>query len=216
MNALMQNSKTIKSIDLSTICPKLEANNPCSYCYVQASRDSGFRGKSVIDRLSYDGEILRLRDDSISKLNAVGGLRMFAFADYKEWMNNDIERIIRDSQEKGLQLKAITKQTDFVSRFHAYMNIINVSIDNVGHGVSHDTAKELRDTYDNVKIRCAIMHDDDIEALSFSNIFTFNHARNGFKIYSKKEVAQWREKLNNRVCCITGKCETCNLKCGLY
>lgn len=214
MKVIGSNSKTIRSLDLSTECPKRRAGNPCSYCYVETARKQGFRAKKVYDRIPYNNEILRLRQSTIDKLNAIGGLRIFSFGDYIEWMDEDLMQVFKDAKERGLKLKAITKVPEFVEKFHDYVDIINVSVDNLGEGMDWDTAKELKRKYPNVKIRCAIMKDEDLDALEWVDIITFNHANNGYKFYSKEEVQKFGEQYPNKVCCLTGKCETCEIKCG--
>lgn len=215
MKAINTNDKTIRSLDLSTECPKRRAGNPCSYCYVEAARRKGFRAKAVCDRIPYNNEILRMPNGMIEALNSTGGLRLFSFGDYMDWMDEDLERVFIDATTRGLKLKAITKVPALIEKFHDHFTVMHISIDNVGDGVNHEVAKKLRQEYSNVRVRCAIMKDEDIEALSWADIFTFNHAQNGYKMYSKKAIADFAEILPGKVCCITGKCITCEVKCGV-
>lgn len=129
-------------------------------------------------------------------------------------MDEDIFAAIKDAQEVGLHLKAITKQVDFVPKFYRYMRVINVSVDALGEGVNHETAKNLRDTYPNVLVRAAIMKEEDIWELNWSDIFTFNHARNGYQYFSPKQIKEYAKMFPGKVCCETGRCETCVIKCG--
>lgn len=210
---LGKNGKTIRSIDLSTDCPKRQAGNPCKYCYVEASRSSGYRAKLVYTRAEYKGEILRMTRKMINRLNACGGLRLFSFGDYISWMDPDIERICNDAEKKGLLLKAITKQTEFVHKWHDRMNVIHVSVDNVGCGVPWDEAQNLRKMYPNVRIRAAVMRWEDLDALRFVDIITLNHAMNGYHLFSAAEKKAISETYPMKVCCLSGSCETCEIKC---
>lgn len=214
MQCVSKNSKTYKSLDLTTICPNLEQGNPCPYCYVQSARKLHFRSKQIADRLPYQGEILRLHPQTIERLNTIGGLRLFAFGDYKPWMDSDLFKIIHDADHVGLKLKAITKQVSFVEKFAPYLHIVNISVDNVGYGVPHKVAQRLRNEFVNVLIRCVILKDEDIKALAFSDIFTFNHAHNSFKFYPHELRQRFNQALGGRVCGAIGTCKDCSLKCG--
>lgn len=214
-SALMDNIKTYKSLDLSTDCPKRRAGNPCSYCYTEAARRMGFNAKIVHDRLSYNGEILRLKQATIDKLNACGGLRIFSFGDYMPWMDDDLRAIIEDAKTRNLKLKAITKVVDFVHKYHNDIDLIHVSVDALGEGIDIEVAKQLKEMYSNVRIRAAIMSQEDLNNLQWVDILTFNHARNGYYIFSKKEIGEYAEVFPGKVCCVTGRCETCNVKCGI-
>lgn len=214
MRAICKNSKTYRSLDLSTLCPKLRAGNPCPYCYVQTARRIGCNAKKEYDRIPYRGEILRMKPETIARLNRCGGLRLFSFGDYMTWMDEDLFRIIEDAQKAGLYLKAITKQSLFVERFAKHMRVVNVSVDSIGHGMDHEVAKNLRRRYDNVFVRAAILYPEDIHKLAWADIFTLNHGPNGFYHFGKQEKKMLEEKYHDKLCCITGKCETCGIKCS--
>jgi len=220
MNCIGNNSKTIKSYDNSTICPKRRCNDECVYCYVKSARDIGFNAKKEHDYIPYNNDVLRLTKKTVEKLNQVGGLRFFSFGDYMVEHDNDISLALDHCYEKGLKAKAITKVPDFAIKYgnHPAISVINISIDNVGHGVDHELACELRIAFPKVNIRSVILNDKDVQALSFSDIFTFNHASNivklGYKLYKKKDLLSWNAKLDGKVCCVTGHCLTCPLKCG--
>jgi len=224
---IMNNSKTIKTCDFTTDCPKRRTNKQCKYCYVEASRSIGFNAKKVIDRIEYKGEVLRMTKPTIEKLNNVGGLRLFSFGDYvKEDSFIDIYRMLLDCRTKGLKVKVITKVVEFIddfySDFHDVFSIIHLSIDNVGDGVDHDIARMYRMTYEKVIIRSVILNDEDMEVLEpLSDILTFNHANIkiegkqciNYKLYPKKFNAL-KEEYKNKTCCITGSCASCTIKCG--
>ncbi len=214
-SCVCSNQKTYKSLDLTSICPKLLAGDPCKYCYVQTSREEGFNAKIVYGRITYNGEISRMNQATITKLNECGGLRVFSFADYYSWMDDDLEKIVADAKKRGLKLKAITKQAQFVHKFWKDFDVIHVSVDNIGDGMAWETAKNLREMYPTVLVRSVITKDEDIQALAWTDILTLNHGNNGFKNYSKKNNDQLSQVFPGKVCCSTGKCQTCKVKCGL-
>ena len=222
MSCISNNSKTLQSVDFTTDCPKRRNGNACKYCYVEDARDMGFNAKKVINYTSYNNEIKRFTEKKIEKLNSIGGLRLFSFGDYMTEHYNDVLNMLNDAKEKNLKVKVITKVPEFVTAFanHPAISVINVSVDNVGDGMDIEVAKLLKVTYSNVKIRTLVMKDEDIEAVKFADVFTFNHAKMlkrkyGYKKYNKTEVAEWNKKLDGRVCCSTGKCIDCPLKCSL-
>lgn len=127
---LDNNLKTFKSLDPSTVCPKVKDGNPCEYCYVVSARKIGFRAKKEIDRREYKRDILGLKKSTIGKLNKMGGLRIFSFGDYEPWMDKCLEMVIEDAKEKKLLLKAITKQKAFIDKYKGKI-FINYSIDDI-------------------------------------------------------------------------------------
>ena len=222
MSCISSNSKTIQSVDFTTDCPKRRNGNACKYCYVEDAREMGFNAKKVINYTKYNNEVLKFSEKKIEKLNAIGGLRLFSFGDYMPEHYNDVKQLLDDALIKNLKIKAITKVPEFVIKFanHPAISVIHVSVDNVEDGMDIEVAKLLKVVYSKVKIRTVVMRDEDIEAVKFADVFTFNHAKMlkkkyGYKKYNKVEVAEWNEKLNGRVCCSTGTCATCNLKCSV-
>jgi len=219
-SSISKNIKTLYSVDFTTDCPKRRKGKACKYCYVECARNVNFNAKKIHNYLSYKREILGFRKSTIDTLNSVGGIRLFSFGDYMPEHDADIRQFLDDCEYVGLKVKVITKQLMFVLKYndHPAINVINISVDNVGDGVNWKLAKIFREKFSNVKIRCAIMKDEDIEALSFVDIFTFNHSRGlkkyGYKKYKKAEVKEWHKKLDGKVCCFSGKCSDCELKCG--
>lgn len=220
MKSVCNNSKTIKSVDISTVCPKRRNNDECIYCYVKSARDIGFNAKKEHDHIPYKGEIKRLRSGTINTLNKVGGIRFFSFGDYMVEHDQDVKEALQDCQDIGLSAKAITKVPEFAEKYanHPAISVINLSIDNVGHGINHELACDMRNFFPKVNIRSVILNDSDVEALHFADVFTFNHASNivklGYKLYKKADLLSWNDKLDGKVCCVTGHCITCDLKCG--
>jgi len=217
--ALTENSKTIRSIDITTICPKALANNPCPYCYVQNAREVNFRAKAICTRTEYTNDILRLRRKTIDKLNRIGGLRLFAFGDYdnSEYSDKLLEQIIGDARKKGLKLKAITRVISFVYKYADKVDTINLSIDSIGHGIKLEKATELKRRFKNVFIRTIALNEQDLENWlknEHVDVITLYHGRK--RKYGDIEFRALRRKdiKDNRIC--SGKCIQCNLKCGRY
>ena len=132
----------------------------------------------------------------------------------------EILRILNDCESVGLRVKVITKVIEFVKEFHNHpaVRVIHLSTDAVGDGVDWNIAKQLRKKYSKVLIRAAIMRPDDVKTLEFADIFTFNHALGlkslGYKKFSRADVADYAGKFPAKVCCQTGSCFTCPVKCG--
>jgi hypothetical protein len=214
LSVISKNCKTFKSLDLSTDCPKRRTNNSCPYCYVEAARKASFRAKTIYQDLPYKNEILRMRPQTLIRLNNCGGLRIFSFGDYMNWMDKDLDQVISDANVVGLRLKAITKVPEFVKKYAEKINTINVSVDTIGHGMPWDIAKDLRSRYKNVWIRSAILFPCDVEELEWTDIMTLFHGRaKGFHHFTKNEKQKLYTKYPDKFCCITGKCITCSLKC---
>jgi hypothetical protein len=219
------NAKTKLSYDLSTICPLIRAGKGCEYCYVAAQRESdGWLKKQESDYDKYDGWVLRLRQDTVDELNEVGGIRMFSFGDYFPEHRKDVDRFLEDCDVRGLRAKAITKQLSFVKHFHdnPVISVIHVSVDNlkgrVGRSpITHTMAQRYRNLYDKVRVRSVVLSDEDMEyfgSQDWVDILTFNHAMNGFKLFSREEVEAAAKRFAGRVCCETKKCKGCKVRCG--
>ena len=220
---LDKNEKTGMSCDFTTICPKRREGKECPYCYVKNARSLGFNAKKEIEYNQYTGQVLRLTQKTIDKLNKAGGLRLFSFGDYMSEHDEDIHNLLVDCEKRGLSVKVITKQLGFVEKFHDYsaIAVINLSIDMVNSGINHEVAMLYRERYNKVRIRCVILRDSDIPNMLFCDVFTFNHGNNGFKNYSHKSnkaskealIAQYN--LHGKTCCNTGNCGTCKLHCAM-
>jgi hypothetical protein len=221
------NDKTFLSVDFTTDCPKRRAGKPCSYCYVEAARNIRCNAKKVYEYRPYQHEVMNLSKGMIARLNGNGGIRLFSFGDYMPEHDADIQAFLDDCLKVGLKVKVITKQPSFVHKYHDHkaLNVIHVSVDNVGDGLPWDEAKALRSQYTKVRIRCAILHDEDIPALDFVDIFTLNHAKGlkrlGYTCYQRHRgsfdrIIKLYPGIESRLCCFTGSCATCSLKCAQY
>lgn len=211
ISCIHANSKTYRSIDMTTVCPRLKAGNPCEYCYVQQFRKSGFRAKKEIDKIEYNGEILRMKENTIDTLNSMGGLRMFSFGDYVEWMDPFIEEIIEDAAVKNLKLKAITKQPRFANKYSGDINI-NYSLDLLND--IPDSVWLLREL--GVKLRCMVRNEKEAEeAAEKFDVLTPYHGKKLSDKYRPKEAMETALRYApEKTCCKTGKCDTCDVKCG--
>ena len=230
VSCVMNNQKTIKSVDFTTDCPKRREGKACQYCYVEKARDINFNAKKVIPSIDYNYEVLRMSKSTVDKLNATGGIRMFSFGDYIPSEQYDkVYAFLSDCRHKKLKVKVITKVPQFVDDFYNdfedVFSVIHLSIDNIGDGVPHDIARMYRMTYKKVIIRAVILNGDDVEVLNpISDILTFNHA--DVKIEGKNCINYKRIKteymdiikdtFRDKMCCISGSCETCPIKCKAF
>jgi hypothetical protein len=219
-----KNQKTEYSIDFTTLCPRVRAGHPCSYCYVETSRRNGdLLAKTVIDYTPYDGFVKRMRSDTIRRLNRVGGIRLFSFSDYMPSHRKDIQAFLDDSAKAGLFVKAITKQLEFVDLFHDHpaMRLVHISIDNLAQGGSPITfakARAYRKRYPKVMIRAVVLDHEDLElfgSYDWVDILTLNHGGNGFRPFRNAEKKRIAKQYPGRVCCATGVCKTCRVRCGI-
>jgi len=117
-----------------------------------------------------------------------------------------------------LGVKVITKQTAFIKKFHNHkaINVIHISVDTVGSGVRLSTASNMKNRYDKVAIRCVCLSDKDVEFYGKNDnidILTLNHGRNGFQQFHGVKRYAIEKKYAGRICCNTGKCESCKIKC---
>ena len=218
------NAKTIISFDTTTVCAKARRGHPCIYCYVASSRNEGFRAKSVITDDKYDGWVKRLRPETMVRLEAVGGLRMFAFGDYLSKHKKEVRAFLEDCQDIMMPVKVITKVVAFVRDWvdHPAISVLNVSIDSLKKGgrspISLEVARKLRKNYRKVKIRAVILSDEDVKfygSKKYIDVLTLNHGRNAFKSFSHAELEKVATKYPGRVCCIQPTCEGCKVRCGL-
>ncbi len=226
-----RNTKTIYSVDFSTICRRARGGNPCIYCYVYRGRLQGFPAKKLIDYAPYDGSVMKLTQKAVAMLNSIGGLRLFAFGDYQEDHDDDIAAMLSDASERRLKVKVITKETLFVTKYHDHpaISVIHLSVDSLAGNrcgrspIGLDRAKRFREDYEKVLIRAVILNWDDIGKLEpHSDILTLNHkilpAQRGrtFHMFSKAERTQVARRFPGRVCAASGKgkCRECFVKCG--
>jgi len=205
-------------------------------CYVEVARrikerkPKFYLAKKVYDYRAYNHELIKRKvfknPETIKMINDSGGLRLFSFGDYMPEHDNDIKGLLDDAAKIGLDVKAITKVPEFVYKFHDYpaLKEINISIDFIGHGIEHKTALELQKKYKKVSIRAVVLNDKELEDdfMEYVDIITFNHEKLGdvdigksIKNYSKKEIQKFfKDNPKYGVCCITGRCATCPIKCG--
>ncbi len=275
-DALEGNTKTVKSIDITTVCPKrekllemeaewakaekdvqdaiedgasestisqlrkraeslkiTEANNPtCAYCYVETGREAakdnpnymyakaekrgqtyqdtfqkwiktGKDGNPVVDK---DGNFVLTKGGAKNRemFNKMGGLRFFSSGDYieDEATDTQIERIIKDAEAVGLQLKAITKQDKFVKKYGSRkfekgplkgkpVFNINMSVDEL-LGFPLVVAKQLKRQYPgNVNIRVVARNPE--EAIKYSkekevDVITLLHFNKRSKRMKNKDL----------------------------
>ena len=93
-------------------------------------------------------------------------MRAHSFYDYRPQQDyNQWKLILDDAEAKGLTIKAITKQREFVETFGDHPNLrINISIDNLPgemtNAPSLADAIKLKGGRDNIKIRSVALTED--------------------------------------------------------
>ena len=217
-----RNRKTILSFDCTSVCHRLAAGNPCAYCYVEAARNSGYRPKRKVEYLPYDNWVLRLKQETVEKLNECGGVRMFSHGDYVAKHRQDVVRFLDDCHLRGLKAKAITKVETFLRHHHNHpaLAVCHVSIDSLGKvggsPISFEKAKTLRKVYPKALVRCVCLSPEDLTYFGkqhWVDIITLNHGQNGFHQFTKAEKAAAALKYGDRLCCSASICSSCNIKC---
>lgn len=223
MELLRDNGKTLRSFDVTTVCARARAGNPCPYCYVETARKHGFRPKSVVDYTPYDGWVMTLKQDTIDRLNAMGGCRMFSFADYEPSFRADCRRFLGDCCLRGLSAKTVTKVPLFVAHHHdnPAISVIHLSVDSLKKGgsqVRHETAIRMRERYRKVLVRAVCLSREDLEhfgTCGWVDILTLNHGQNGFHQFSQAERDEAARQYGGRLCCADKVCEKCSVRCGV-
>ena len=223
------NQKTVVTVDFTTDCPKRRAGNPCPYCYVEYKREIKFNAKTVYDYKAYNNELKnrkKFTPEVVKELNDAGGIRLFSFGDYMEENDKDIEAFLNDAAKIDLDVKVITKVPEFVYKYHDYpaIKVIDISTDMLPAdkkaGIDHNLAREIKEKYRKVKIRTVVLTKKDLEDdfMQYVDVITFNHEnlqKKGYHKFTKAEIkAYYEAHPENGVCCITGKCATCPIKCG--
>ena len=111
---LASNGKTGASGDFTTLCPQMFYNKGCHYCYRLAALKSGVNNKLVGANVWYGGEILRIKDADIDRLNKNGGLRIQSFGDWMPQFSSQLADMLYDADMRGLQIKIITKEPSMI------------------------------------------------------------------------------------------------------
>ena len=229
---LHRNTKTGLSVDFSTVCRRMLADTPCVYCYVHRARENGFCGKEVIKEVHYNGFVSDLSEEQISDMNSLGGIRMFAYGDYFEKFDSDYQKFLDDAESRGLCVKAVTKETDFVDKFadHDALTTTHLSVDNLKGSVegrspvTHEEASVYRASKDGVQIRAVVLDYDDLEYFSdWVDVLTLNHALwssdkgKTCYLFSRDERKEISGDYPGMVCAAgpSGKCYDCPTKCGV-
>lgn len=107
---------------------------------------------------TYNGQILRVKQEKIDDWNRTYGLRMYSFSDFSPAFILENMQMITDAAVRGLRMLAYTKEPEFVEIFGGTEMAINISVagfpDGKGgyhgdgmQGMDWETAKALRDRY---------------------------------------------------------------------
>lgn len=228
---------------------------PCSYCYVEEARAEairfhrmgksrmeviGAKAKPVVRSVPYVDKILKFSDAKIAELNKRGGLRMFSFSDYVRSANRtEVDLLLKHCKERGLSVKAITKNPEFVEDFGDTGITINLSIDwqaKGGPAVDWDVAVALQKKYPNVKIRTVARNPEEVRWFLTHdkldvNVITPFHGKNQGEFVDMsgnskggqqlRAIIEENPKYAERVCCqVGGRCfsekhqKQCASNCG--
>ncbi|MEK6832635.1 MAG: hypothetical protein AABY32_01195 [Nanoarchaeota archaeon] len=218
------NNKCIISADFTTNCPRRRNGTPCKYCYVESSRNNKWNPKPISDYLPYTGWVKRIRNHTKFKLKKAGGLRLFSYGDYMPEHDKDIILFLDDCSKYNVDVKVITKQRDFIKKYHNHpaIKVIHISIDNLkenGSHVSHKSARFYRNKYKKVLVRSVACNWDDVNKFGkakWCDIITLNHKiipGKRFHLFSKNERKEANNIYPGKICCITNHCNTCKIKC---
>ena len=123
------NTKTLFSVDISTICPF--AQKPCAMCFnyqlegLANAKKAGTLRKGAsrmapkqFEQTPYNNEILEMPDSLVVYLNETqGGLRINSFGDWSPEVDARFVQLYEHAQQRGLTLKVITKQTEFIKKY---------------------------------------------------------------------------------------------------
>lgn len=192
---LAANGKTGASGDFTTVCPQMMFNRGCWYCYRRAAMEKGVNNKLVANNVWYTGEILRIKDSDIDALNRNGGLRIQSFGDWMPHFSAMLADVLYDAEQRGLQVKIITKEPSMISYIAALRNqdvgknlYFNLSSD---YTIERGPARQAQggDSLDAVNPERPFMRDQD-------NSFWWKRAM------SVEEAAKYREKypwVNSRI-----------------
>ena len=202
--AIHSNAKTNMSLDFSTDCAqRCSPKGPCIYCYVESDRTkeiigmpSSSYGKKLVEN-PYRGEIMTMPKSIIDANNADGGLRMFSFGDYRPWADEaNVAWALEDASQKGLYIKAITKEKALIDRFGDHPNFrANISIDYLPREVSNaptvEEALQWKAGRPNIKIRSVARNEKELaEQLADKRIdlVTPYHGETNFRMEKGRKV----------------------------
>jgi hypothetical protein len=200
-SSIHRNSKTGLSIDFDTSCQmrELPGKEPCLYCYVDHGRVAKkeglhfLHGKSVTEN-PYNGEIKYMPRNLINKFNQDGGMRMFSFGDYRPGKDlRNVEGVLNDAQKRGLYIKAITKEPQFIKDHGNHPNLrANISVDNINsalpgasNSLSIEEAVKLKAGRENIKIRAVALNEAEGEMYAKDpriDVVTLYHGFTGDKL----------------------------------
>lgn len=220
-SSIRGNSKTYKCYD-PCVCPRIRAGIQCPYCYVKFS--SAIQSLNILP-YSYSREISTMAQKTIEELNRHGGIRMFSFGDYDSSIENidfEIDLFLSDCEKRGLRVKAITKNLEFVEKYRNDKRIstINISIDRflINNEDYYNKALEYSRAFPHIYLRSVILTDEDLldDRLTKNCVVTFGHGGNSYQNAGKKAIGKnfqiWEEEEKVNIakerdlsaCCITG------------
>jgi hypothetical protein len=188
-SAVHPNSKTGLSLDFTTsCCNRTGSKGACAYCYVEQPRtgleklglNKYITSRKTVVETPYPlepgkGPIAQMPDSVVTELNSDGGMRHQSFSD---WMPNHkpmFEAALRDAKAKvspanpkGLIIKTITKEPEFVKMYGNDPNVrINISVDDLPRSWSNSPTVEqafaLKEGRSNVAVRSVALNEAQLE-----------------------------------------------------
>ena len=197
--------------------------------------------KQLYGNQEYQGELLDEKEwpnSRIEDFNKMGGVRLYAFADYSDtaWEDEQLARIFNDADLRGLKIKAITKQPSFVEKWSDRTSVTNLSVDSLrsyglhSNALPLNVAIEYKKKHPNVRIRTVAFNPEEVVMYTNNDqvdVVTLYHGptkdlKDKMKIVNMKTgTKEWdqimallSDEQKAKLCCVTGKCPTCDLHCS--
>jgi len=181
--------------------------------------------------------------ENIKKFNVSGGVRLYSFSDYNPEDDESLGALFKDADEIGLQIKAISKDPEFVKKWADRTGVTNLSVDNLekdygihSNSLSLEDAVALKKKKKNVRIRTVAFNPE--EAIRFAKVpevdivtpfhgrvnrlpkemqdkaMDMKHGTPAHKELFKRIKSELSPEEKGKFCCYTGKCDTCKVGCG--
>ena len=155
-------------------------------------KGSWMAGKLKVEH-PYNGELMDMPEEVIRELNKDGGIRMFSFGDFRPGIDEkNVERLLADAQKRGLKVKTITKELEYIEKYHNHPNqfFINLSIDylpkEMSNAVPYEQAVKAVQDKPKVGLRVvALNRKQALKALDDPNIevITLYHGYTGKELW---------------------------------
>ena len=87
------------------------------------------------------------KPEDVKRMNAQGGVRLYAKSDYLEKHDQYISDMIKDANAIGLKIKAITKRPEFVDKWSDKINVTHLSVDEAAKYGNHSNSLSIEEAY---------------------------------------------------------------------